>query len=115
MMESCTKSQLSKKSYLVLASSKHFSFWNFQVLEILRCFARPAYSVLWRTDPLVQISENHVLGGMLFDLAPGVLSLDAFYGEEYTNAQQIYEQTRKGPYGSPGMLWTFMSYASIVI
>lgn len=52
---------------------------------------------------------------MLFDLAPGVLSLNALHGEEYAKAQQeVYEQTRKGSYESPGMLIGFVSYASIV-
>lgn len=59
--------------------------------------------------------QDHVLGGMLFDLADGVLSLDALQGEEYAKAQQeVYEKTRKGPYGSPGMLMGFVSYASLV-
>jgi choline dehydrogenase-like flavoprotein len=58
--------------------------------------------------------QDHVLGGMLFDLKDGVLSLDALHGEEYAKAQQeIYEKTKKGPYGSPGMLMGFVSYASI--
>jgi hypothetical protein len=50
--------------------------------------------------------QGRVLGGVLFDLA---------HGEEYAKAQQeVYEQTRKGSYGSPGMLMGFVSYASIV-
>lgn len=52
---------------------------------------------------------------MLFNLVPDVLPLDALHGEEYAKAQQeVYEQTRKGSYGSPGMLIGFVSYASIV-
>ncbi|KAF2793421.1 GMC oxidoreductase [Melanomma pulvis-pyrius CBS 109.77] len=59
--------------------------------------------------------QDHVLGGMLFDLKEGVLSLDALHGEEYAKAQQdIYEKTQKGPYGSPGMLMGFVSYAKLV-
>lgn len=59
--------------------------------------------------------QDHVLGGMLFDLAPGVLSMDALHGEEYQKAQQeIYEKSQNGIYGSPGMLMGFLSYASIV-
>lgn len=59
--------------------------------------------------------QDHVLGGMLFDLADGVLSLDALHDEEYAKAQQeIYDKTQKGPYGSPGMLMGFVSYASLV-
>ena len=30
--------------------------------------------------------QDHVLGGMLFDLTPVVLSLDALHGEEYAKA-----------------------------
>lgn len=59
--------------------------------------------------------QDHVLGGMLFDLKEGVLSLDALQGEEYAKAQhEVYEKTNKGPYGSPGMLMGFVSYASLV-
>lgn len=59
--------------------------------------------------------QDHVLGGMLFDLAPGVMSMDALHGEEYRKQQQeIYENTQNGLYGSPGMLMGFVSYASIV-
>ncbi|KAK5105992.1 hypothetical protein LTS08_000108 [Lithohypha guttulata] len=59
--------------------------------------------------------QDHVLGGLLFDLKPGIDSLDALHGEEYMKAQQdVYEKTRKGPYGSPGMMMGFVSYASIV-
>jgi choline dehydrogenase-like flavoprotein len=59
--------------------------------------------------------QDHVLGGMLFDCKDGVLSLDALHSEEYAQAQQeIYEKTHAGPYGSPGMLMGFVSYASLV-
>lgn len=59
--------------------------------------------------------QDHVLGGLLFDLDPGITSLDALHGEEYMLAQQkLYEETQKGPYGSPGMMMGFVSYASIV-
>jgi len=59
--------------------------------------------------------QDHVLGGILYDCAPGVLSLDALHGEEYAKEQQdIYKKTQKGPYGSPGMLMGFVSYASLV-
>ncbi|KAJ4367482.1 hypothetical protein N0V83_007065 [Neocucurbitaria cava] len=59
--------------------------------------------------------QDHVLGGMLFDLKEGIMSLDALQGEEYAKAQQeVYEKTNKGPYGSPGMLMGFVSYASLV-
>ncbi|KAJ9621623.1 hypothetical protein H2203_007112 [Taxawa tesnikishii (nom. ined.)] len=59
--------------------------------------------------------QDHVLGGMLFDLADGVQSMDALQGAEYAKAQQeLYEKTNKGPYGSPGMLMGFVSYASLV-
>lgn len=59
--------------------------------------------------------QDHVLGGMLYDLADGVISMDSFHNEEYQKAQQkIYEETNLGPLGSPGMLMGFVSYASIV-
>jgi choline dehydrogenase-like flavoprotein len=59
--------------------------------------------------------QDHVLGGMLFDLADGVKSLDALHDEEYAKAQQdLYEKTQSGPYGNPGMLMGFVSYSSIV-
>jgi choline dehydrogenase-like flavoprotein len=59
--------------------------------------------------------QDHVLGGMLFDLKEGVLSLDALHGEDYAKAQQeIYDTTGKGPYGSPGMLMGFVSYGALV-
>ncbi|CAO2650551.1 Nn.00g018430.m01.CDS01 [Neocucurbitaria sp. VM-36] len=59
--------------------------------------------------------QDHVLGGMLFDLKEGIMSSDALQSEEYAKAQQeLYEKTNKGPYGSPGMLMGFVSYASLV-
>lgn len=59
--------------------------------------------------------QDHVLGGLLFDLKPGIDSLDALHGEEFQKAQEdVYKKTRKGPYGSPGMMMGFVSYASIV-
>lgn len=59
--------------------------------------------------------QDHVLGGMLFDLKPGVDSMDALHGEDFRKAmQQQYDKTKDGPYGSPGMLMGFVSYASLV-
>ena len=59
--------------------------------------------------------QDHVLGGMLYDLAPGVISLDAMHGAEYAKAaQEQYEKDQNGPLGSPGMLMGFVSYASLV-
>jgi len=59
--------------------------------------------------------QDHVLGGLLFDLNPGIDSLDALHGEDYMKAQQdVYEKTHKGPYGSPGMMMGFVSYSTIV-
>ncbi|KAL2357319.1 aryl-alcohol dehydrogenase [Cryomyces antarcticus] len=58
--------------------------------------------------------QDHVLGGMLYNLAPGVLSMDELHNEEYAKAQQeVYDKEKKGPYGSPGMLMGFVSYASV--
>ncbi|KAL1582501.1 hypothetical protein WHR41_08793 [Cladosporium halotolerans] len=59
--------------------------------------------------------QDHVLGGMLYDLADGVKSMDSLHGVEYAEAQEeIYRRTNKGAYGSPGMLMGFVSYASLV-
>ena len=59
--------------------------------------------------------QDHVLGGMLYDLKDGVLSLDAMHDEEYAlKAQEKYEKGHNGPLGSPGMLMGFVSYASLV-
>lgn len=58
--------------------------------------------------------QDHVLGGLLFDLKPGVTSLDAFHDEAFAKAQQeIYDNTHIGPLGSPGMLMGFVSYAQV--
>ncbi|KAK3681991.1 hypothetical protein LTR37_020694 [Vermiconidia calcicola] len=59
--------------------------------------------------------QDHVLGGMLYDLADGVTSMDAIHGAEYAKAvQEQYEKDNSGLYGSPGMLMGFVSYASLV-
>jgi choline dehydrogenase-like flavoprotein len=59
--------------------------------------------------------QDHVLGGMLFDLKEGVKSMDELHNEEYAKSQQkIYDEEQQGPYGSPGMLMGFVSYSSIV-
>jgi choline dehydrogenase-like flavoprotein len=59
--------------------------------------------------------QDHVLGGMLYNLADGLTSLDSLHGAEYAKAQEaIYRKTNRGPYGSPGMLMGFVSYASLV-
>jgi choline dehydrogenase-like flavoprotein len=59
--------------------------------------------------------QDHVLGGLLYHLKPGVTSLDALHGEEFMKMQQdVYQKTQKGPYASPGMMMGFVSYASLV-
>lgn len=59
--------------------------------------------------------QDHVLGGMLFDLKEGVIGMDALQDEDYAKAQQeIYDKTHTGLYGSPGMLMGFVSYSSLV-
>ena len=59
--------------------------------------------------------QDHVLGGMLYDLKDGITSLGSLHGAEYQKAQEkMYRDTGKGPYGSPGMLMGFVSYASLV-
>lgn len=50
--------------------------------------------------------QDHVLGGMVFECAPEVLSLDALHGDEYGQKQQmIYEREHTGPFGSPACSW----------
>jgi choline dehydrogenase-like flavoprotein len=59
--------------------------------------------------------QDHVLGGMLYDLKDGVISLDAMHGAEYAKAAaEQYEKEQNGPLGNPGMLMGFVSYASLV-
>lgn len=59
--------------------------------------------------------QDHVLGGMLYDLKDGVISMDSMHKEEYAAQQQEqYEKNRTGLLGSPGMLMGFVSYASLV-
>lgn len=49
--------------------------------------------------------QDHVLGGMLFDCAEGIQSMDSLHGEDFAKAQQdIYDKSGEGIYGSPGML-----------
>lgn len=59
--------------------------------------------------------QDHVLGGMLYDLKPGIESLDSMNNAEFAKAAtEQYEKTQNGPLGSPGMLMGFVSYASLV-
>lgn len=49
--------------------------------------------------------QDHVLGGMLYDCAQGITSMDSLHGEDFAKAQQeIYDKSGQGVYGSPGML-----------
>lgn len=59
--------------------------------------------------------QDHVLGGMLYDLKDGVISMDSMHKEEYAaQMQEQYEKNHNGLLGSPGMLMGFVSYASLV-
>ena len=59
--------------------------------------------------------QDHVLGGMLYDLKDGIISLDAMHGADYAKeAADQYEKEQNGPLGNPGMLMGFVSYASLV-
>ena len=59
--------------------------------------------------------QDHILGGMLYDLADGVTSMDAMHGAAYAKAaEEQYQKDHNGPLGSPGMLMGFVSYASLV-
>jgi choline dehydrogenase-like flavoprotein len=58
--------------------------------------------------------QDHVLGGLLYDLKPGIDSMDALRTDAFQNAQQdAYEKEQKGVYASPGMMMGFVSYASV--
>ena len=59
--------------------------------------------------------QDHVLGGLLYDLAPGVESMDALHSnEEFAKMQQdVYKKEQKGLFGSPGMCMGFVSYQSV--
>jgi hypothetical protein len=51
----------------------------------------------------------------LYDLKEGTQSLDSLHDEGYAKAaEDVYNKTHEGPYGSPGMLMGFVSYASLV-
>ena len=59
--------------------------------------------------------QDHVLGGLLYDLKPGVPSLDDMHTPDFAAQQtEIYEKTQGGVLGSPGMMMGFVSYASLV-
>ncbi|EXJ76070.1 uncharacterized protein A1O5_00578 [Cladophialophora psammophila CBS 110553] len=59
--------------------------------------------------------QDHVLGGILYDLKPGIDSMDALHGEEFMKMQQdVYQNSQKGLYANPGMMMGFVSYASVV-
>lgn len=58
--------------------------------------------------------QDHVLGGLLYDLKPGIDSMDALRGDEFLKAQQeAYKKDQSGVYASPGMMTGFVSYASV--
>ncbi|CZR51441.1 uncharacterized protein PAC_01317 [Phialocephala subalpina] len=58
--------------------------------------------------------QDHILGGLLYDLKPGIDSMDALRGDEFLKAQQdAYEKDQSGVYASPGMMMGFVSYASV--
>lgn len=59
--------------------------------------------------------QDHVLGGILYDLKDGIQSLDSLHNPEYQRIQRdLYQRTGTGPYSSPGMVMGFVSYASLV-
>lgn len=59
--------------------------------------------------------QDHVLGGILFDLKPGIESMDALHDEVFlTSQQEVYEKTLGGLFSSPGMAMGFVSYAQTV-
>lgn len=59
--------------------------------------------------------QDHVLGGMMWDLKEGIDGFDSLHGEEFAKIhQEIYDKSGTGMYSSPGMLMGFVSYASLV-
>lgn len=59
--------------------------------------------------------QDHVLGGMLYNLADGVISMDSMHDPAYAKkTQEQYEKDQTGLLASPGMLMGFVSYASLV-
>ncbi|KAK4574075.1 hypothetical protein LTR86_001836 [Recurvomyces mirabilis] len=59
--------------------------------------------------------QDHILGGMLWNMKDGSQNLDSLHGAEYQKLmEEQYQKTGDGPYGSPGMLMGFVSYASLV-
>ena len=58
--------------------------------------------------------QDHVLSGLVFDLKPGVRSLNSLKDTAFAKAQQeVYSRTATGPYASPGMLMGFVSYSDV--
>ena len=59
--------------------------------------------------------QDHVLGGMLYELADGITSMDSMHTEAYAKkVQEKYAESNDGLLASPGMLMGFVSYASLV-
>jgi choline dehydrogenase-like flavoprotein len=59
--------------------------------------------------------QDHVLTGVTYELAPGIISMDSLIDPEVAKQQrEIYTSTQGGMYGNPGMLMGFLSYASLV-
>jgi len=47
--------------------------------------------------------QDHVLGGMMWDLKEGIEGFDTLHGADFAKVQQeIYEKTKGGMYSSPG-------------
>lgn len=58
--------------------------------------------------------QDHVLGGLLYDLKPGIDSMDALRDADFLKAQQdAYEKDQTGVYASPGMMMGFISYTNV--
>lgn len=89
-----------------------------QVLELsgignAAVLERAGIKTLIRNDAIGENFQDHVLSGLLFDMKDGVTSLDLQDSAVAEAQKQIYMKTGTGPYGSPGMLMGFMSYASL--
>ena len=85
------------------------------VVQTPQILSRAGTNCIANNPSVGETFQDHVLGGTVFECAPEVLSLDALHGDEYGQKQQIiYEKEKTGPFGSPGMLMGFVSYASLV-
>jgi choline dehydrogenase-like flavoprotein len=57
--------------------------------------------------------QDHVLGGMMWDLKEGITGFDTLHGADFAKVhQEIYEKTKGGMYSSPGKAHSLSSDCS---